>query len=92
MYAEVQLQVHIGSESVKTEVQVHTDTERVYAEVQLQVHTDSERVYACLAITCHLHFWHNDKTCYCGDTGEDRVLMCSNAFKCFQVCLAASHP
>ena len=82
VYAEVQLQVHTDSEMVYAEVQqVHTDTERVYAEVQQQVHTDSERVYVCLAITCHLHFWHNDKMRYCGDTGEDRVLMCSNAFR-----------
>ena len=30
------------------------------------------KVYACLAVTCHLHFWQNDRdffTCYCGNTG-----------------------
>ena len=30
------------------------------------------KVYARLAVTCHLHFWQNDRdffTCYCGNTG-----------------------
>ena len=33
------------------------------------------KVYACLAITCHLHFWRNDRsfTCYCGNTGVERI-------------------
>ena len=29
------------------------------------------RVHVCLAVTCHLHFWHNDRDffmCYCSDT------------------------
>ena len=34
------------------------------------------KVYACLAVTCHLHFWQNDTgffTCYCGNTGVERI-------------------
>ena len=30
------------------------------------------RVYACLGVTCHLHFWQNDRgsfTCHCGNKG-----------------------
>ena len=33
-------------------------------------------MYACLAVTCHLHFWQNDRdffTCYCGNTGVERI-------------------
>ena len=33
-------------------------------------------VYACLAVTCHLHFWQNDRDllsfmCYCSNTGGE---------------------
>ena len=34
------------------------------------------RVHACLTVTCHLHFWQNDRdlfTCYCGNTGVERI-------------------
>ena len=33
-------------------------------------------VYACLAVTCHLHFlaeWPGFFTCYCGNTGVERI-------------------
>ena len=35
------------------------------------MHSHIRTVYACLAVTCHLHFWQNDRdlTCYCGNTG-----------------------
>ena len=32
-------------------------------------------VHACLPVTCHLHFWQNDRdffTSYCGNTGVER--------------------
>ena len=34
------------------------------------------KVYAYLVVTCHLHFWQNDRdlfTCYCGNTGVERI-------------------
>ena len=34
------------------------------------------KVYACLAATCHLHFRRIDRdlfTCYCGNTGVERI-------------------
>ena len=33
-------------------------------------------MYACWCVTCHLHFWQNDKgsfTCHCGNTGVERT-------------------
>ena len=33
-------------------------------------------VYTCLGVTSHLHFWQNDRdlfTCYCGNTGVERI-------------------
>ena len=35
------------------------------------------KVYACLAVTCHLHFWQNDRdflrATQCGNTGVERI-------------------
>ena len=42
------------------------------------------KVYACLAVTCHLHFWQNDRdffTCYCGNTGVERIPKLESAQK-----------
>ena len=35
-------------------------------------------MHASLAVTCHLHFWQNDRallvfTCYCGNTGVELI-------------------
>ena len=35
------------------------------------------RMYSCLAVTCHLHFWQNDRgllRATCGNTGVERIL------------------
>ena len=33
-------------------------------------------MHVCLAVTCHSHFWQNDRgsfMCYCGNTGVERI-------------------
>ena len=40
--------------------------------------------HVCLAVTCHLHFWQNDRdlfTCYCGNTGVEQILKWESAQK-----------
>ena len=50
--------------------QVVTNAEARFNKIHIR------KVYACLAVTCHLHFWQNDRdffTCYCGNTGVERI-------------------
>ena len=34
-------------------------------------HFIGSRVYACLGVTCHLHFWQNDRVAHKVNSGEE---------------------
>ena len=53
-----------------------TDTECKSRLIRSRMH----RLNVCLAVTCHLYVWQNDwndwpgsSTCYCGNTGVERI-------------------
>ena len=59
----------LGARSVYT---IQPCTSLRYHFMQSYIH----RVHACLAVTCHLHFWQNDRyhfTCYCGNMELERI-------------------
>ena len=68
---------HLGARSVYT-IQPCTSLRCHF--MQSYIH----RVHACLAVTCHLHFWQNDRyhfTCYCGNMEVERIQKWESAQK-----------
>ena len=41
--------------------------------LQLNTHTHTRWVYVCLAVTCHRHFWQNDRDLLCAAWDSDTV-------------------